>query len=156
MPTAIAASAVPRRARRLISWIFMLASSHRNNGDFISARDADYWTRRDRDSAFAGQRAAKPLAEGGHGTCHLLASVGPGRDAAALKARHIAAGRERGVGVDRPIRKSEQHLALLRGAGIRGDLDVAGCNGALEFRAVAGDRAKRQRQVPEGLGQSDL
>src|SRR4029079_18600488 len=38
---AMAANAVPRRARRMVLQVFILASSHRNDGDSVAARDAN-------------------------------------------------------------------------------------------------------------------
>src|SRR6185295_6731594 len=39
-----AVNAVPRRARRMVLQVFILASSHRNDGDIVAACDANDWT----------------------------------------------------------------------------------------------------------------
>ena len=57
-------------------------------------------------------------------------------DGAALEARHVAAGREGGVAVDRPVGDAEQHLPLLRRIGSGRDLDLAGRDRTLELGAV--------------------
>src|SRR4029078_10774460 len=103
--------------------MFILASSHRNDGDTIAASDADHGTR----------RRTGGIVDGGS---HLRALRGRlGRDGSALEARHVAAGPESRVAFVRTVRIGEQHLALLRRAGVRRDLDVPGRNGTLEIRA---------------------
>src|SRR5438105_3700342 len=152
MAMAMAASAVPRRAWVMLR-VFMLASSHRNNGDTISTGDTNYRTGRNRRSA--RNCLAESLAEAGHGLSEL-GLVSTGRDGAALEARHVAAGREGSIGIDRTIGDGEQHLPLLRRVGIRRDLDVAGRDRALELGGIIGDRAERQRQRTHALRDRNL
>src|SRR5438067_11988048 len=124
------AIAVPRRARLWMLRVFILAYSHRNNGDISAACDAHYWTGRDGGGSPTRRRSGSLL--GGY--------------RAALEARHVAARREGRVAVDRPVGEGEQHLLFVRRVGVNRDLDVTGGNRTFEFGRVVGDRAKRQRQ----------
>ena len=86
-PRASAARAVPRRARRRMEILVILASSHRNDGDSVAASDADHRTGRHR-------RRPPDRAACGANWSALAGRLrdGAGRDAAALEARHVAAG----------------------------------------------------------------
>src|SRR5437899_7900215 len=85
-PMASAASAVPRRARLLMLRVFILASSRRI---IVAANHADAAVGRVRST----RTGCTSCTRGGH-----LRRLGGYR--AALEARHVAAGREGGVGVD--------------------------------------------------------
>src|SRR5690349_15577967 len=103
MAIARAANAVPRRARLVMLRYFILASSHRNDGDIVAASDADYWTSRHSCAArLTAQRLTQALAEAGHRLRDLVGLAGlAGRDRAALEARHIAARAEGRVRIQR-------------------------------------------------------
>ena len=89
---AIAATAVPRRARLLMLLSLHLSELPRSDRYLIAANDTNTvtaWTRRTRRGP---DRLTESLADTAHGISHLAA--GASRDGAALEARHVAAGRE--------------------------------------------------------------
>src|SRR5689334_17916365 len=94
-----AAKAVPRRARQMVLELFILASSHRNDGDIVAACDANDGASVGRSSAGSGGRGrstAKRAGEIVQGAERLVGFVlGAGRDAAALEPRHVATSGER-------------------------------------------------------------
>src|SRR5215213_3427833 len=113
-PRARAAIAVPRRARRVILRLYILASSHRNDGDFIAARDSHDW---------AGRGCGTTRSTGRPRRTRLVQRLG--RYSATLEARHVSARSKGSVGVDRTVGHREQQLTLLRRVGILRDLHVA-------------------------------
>src|SRR4029079_15332775 len=140
-----AAKAVPRRARHMVLRMFILASSHRNDGDVVAARDANDWTGIGRRACRAGRGGtatdcAGKIVERAESLVGLVGSAG--RDAAALEARDVTT---RGVGrvaVARAIGHGEQHLALLRRVGVGRHLDFARGDRALEVGGIVGERAQ--------------
>src|SRR6478609_6568308 len=110
---ATAASAVPRRARVMLR-VFILASSHRNNGDTVAAGDTNHGSGRNRRGAASTSNClANSLAEASHGLRQLGGRVVASGNGAALKARHVAASCKGRVGIGRPIGDGEQHLPFL-------------------------------------------
>src|ERR1051326_5463575 len=101
---ASAASAGPRRARLVMLRVFILASSHRNNGYIIAPSNLD---------ARAAHHRSTRAGRTGRSLRSRLRWNG-----AALEARHVAAGREGGVGVDRLVGAMEGHLILLVWTGL--------------------------------------
>ena len=69
------------------------------------------------------------------------------RGAATLEPRHIGAGDECRIAVERLRRDVQRQLSIRLWITARRNIDLTGGDGALEFGCVVGDRAQAERQL---------
>jgi hypothetical protein len=74
----------------------------------------------------------------------------------ALEARDVAAGDEAGTVLDRLVHRLLDQLFLVGLGGARRDLDLARCQRLFQIGRIVGDRAEREADRAQRLGDGDL